>query len=136
MIGIRGLVPLLLMLMSSSVLKVLLSIGTVLSKSNGLYLGTGLSFGLFLGKLRTHDHLSFLFIDTIYVLCNREDESHDHLFFSCDWSCLLWSRFKQWLRLNRFMSSFSSAIRGLSGRSKKLHNKMRRVSLAFLVHLI
>jgi hypothetical protein len=46
MIGIRGLVPLLLMLMSSSVLKVLLLAGIVLSGSSGLYLGTGLSFGL------------------------------------------------------------------------------------------
>jgi hypothetical protein len=46
MIGIRGLVPLLLMLMSSFVLKVLLSAGTMLSGSSGLYLGTCLSFGL------------------------------------------------------------------------------------------
>jgi hypothetical protein len=46
MIGIRGLVPLLLMLMSSSILKVLLSAGIVLSRRSGLYLGTGLSFGL------------------------------------------------------------------------------------------
>jgi hypothetical protein len=46
MIGIRGLVPLLLMLMSSFVLKVLLSASTMLSRSSGLYLGTCLSFGL------------------------------------------------------------------------------------------
>ena len=46
MIGIKGLVPLLLILMNSSVLKVLLSAGTVLSRSSGLYLGIGLSFDL------------------------------------------------------------------------------------------
>jgi hypothetical protein len=46
MIGIRGLVPLLLMLMNSSILKVLLSAGIVLSGSTGLYLGTCVSFGL------------------------------------------------------------------------------------------
>ena len=38
---------------------------------------------------------------------------------------LLWSRVKQWLRLNRSMSSLSGALRG-----------MRRVALPLLVHLI
>ena len=46
MIGIRGIVPLLLILMSSSVLKVILPASIVLSGSSGLYLGTSLSFGL------------------------------------------------------------------------------------------
>ncbi|KAL3565187.1 hypothetical protein D5086_033233 [Populus alba] len=34
------------------------------------------------------------------------------------------------------MSTLSSAIRGLNGRSKKLKLRMRRVSLALLVYLI
>jgi hypothetical protein len=34
------------------------------------------------------------------------------------------------------MYSLSSTVRGLSGRSKRLHYRMRRVSLALLVHLI
>jgi hypothetical protein len=49
---------------------------------------------------------------------------------------LLWSRVKQRLRLNRSMSSLSGALRGLSGRSKGLHQRMRRVALPLLVHLI
>ena len=89
-----------------------------------------------LGKLRTKDRLNFLSIDSICVLYNREEESHAHLFFSCDWTSLLWSRVKQRLRLNRSMSSLSGALRGLSGRSKGLHQRMRRVALPLLVHLI
>jgi hypothetical protein len=34
------------------------------------------------------------------------------------------------------MSSLSGALRGLSGRSKGLHQRMRRVALPLLVHLI
>jgi hypothetical protein len=89
-----------------------------------------------LSKLRIYDYVSFLSTDIICVLCNQEDESYDHLFFSCDWSSLLWSHIKHWLRLNRSISSLSSTVRGLSGRSKRLHYRMRRVSLALLVHLI
>ena len=42
----QGLVPLLLMLPSSFVLMALLSASTILSGSSGLYIGTGLFFGL------------------------------------------------------------------------------------------
>jgi hypothetical protein len=34
------------------------------------------------------------------------------------------------------ISSLFSAVRGLSGRSKRLQHRLRRVSLNFLVHLI
>jgi hypothetical protein len=40
------------------------------------------------------DRLNFLSIDAICVLCNREEESHAHLFFNYDWTSLLWSRVK------------------------------------------
>jgi hypothetical protein len=82
------------------------------------------------------DRLNFLSIDAICVLCNREEESHAHLFFNYDWTSLLWSRVKQWLCLNRSMSSLFGALRGLFGRSKGLHQRMRRVALPLPVHLI
>ena len=89
-----------------------------------------------LGRLRTRDRLSYLPTETVCSLCSREDETHAHLFFNCNWTSLLWNRAKSWLRIYRPMSTLSSAIRGLNGRSKELNLRMRRVSLALLVYLI
>ena len=59
------------------------------------------SFSLWLamlGKLRTRDHLRFLSSDPICPLCQNADESHGHLFFTCDWTSSLWRKAKHWLR--------------------------------------
>ena len=89
-----------------------------------------------LGRLCTRDRLSYLPTETVCSLCSREDETHAHLFFNCSWTSLLWNRAKSWLIINQPMSTLSSAIRGLNGRSKELNLRMRRVSLALLVYLI
>lgn len=37
-----------------------------------------------LGKLGTRDRLTFLSNESLCTLCSKDDESHAHLFFSCD----------------------------------------------------
>ena len=89
-----------------------------------------------LGKLRTRDRLHFLSSDPICPLCQIADESHDHLFFSCDWSSSLWRKAKHWLKIHNSMLSLSRATRVLQNNKKGLQPRMRRVSLAVLVYLI
>jgi hypothetical protein len=89
-----------------------------------------------LGKLKTRDKLQFLSSDPICPLCHNSNESHAHLFFSCDGSSSLWSKTRFWLKLHNIMPSLNRAIRVLHNRKKGLQSRMRRVSLAILVYLI
>jgi hypothetical protein len=89
-----------------------------------------------LGKLRTRDKLQFLSLDPICSLCQNANESHAHLFFSCDWSFSLWSKARFWLKLYSSMPSLNRVIRVLHNNKKGLQPRMRRVSLAILVYLI
>jgi hypothetical protein len=66
----------------------------------------------------------------------HEEESHEHLFFRCPWTSSLWNKTKDWLRINRRMTTLKSAVRGLSTRKKNLEARMRRVSLSMIVYLI
>lgn len=70
------------------------------------------------GKLKTMDHnlASIILSSSTCVLCNQEIESHDHLFFKCDyskkvweninfrvgikWSSLPWEQVIQWVTFN------------------------------------
>jgi len=87
-------------------------------------------------KLRTHDRLRFLDIDPLCVLCRLDDETHNHLFFRCPWTSLLWRMAKSWLRLHRSMSTINSVIRGFLSSRNNLVGRMRRVSLGILIYLI
>jgi len=89
-----------------------------------------------LGKLRTRDRLRFIHTDTLCIFCMHEEESHEHLFFRCPWTSSLWNKTKDWLRINRRMTTLKSAVRGLSTRKKNLEARMRRVSLSMIVYLI
>ena len=89
-----------------------------------------------LGKLRTRDRLRFIHTDTFCIFCRQEEESHEHLFFGCRWTSSLWNNTKDWLRINRRMSTLKSVVRGLSTRGKNLEARMRRVSLSMIVYLI
>jgi hypothetical protein len=97
------------------------------------------SFSLWLamlGKLRTRDRLQFLSPDPICPLCLNADESHGHLFFTCDWTSALWRKAKLWLKIHNTMLSLSRATRVLHNNKKGLQPRMRRVSLIVLVYLI
>jgi len=87
-------------------------------------------------KLRTRDRLRFLDIDPLRVFCRLYDETHNHLFFKCPWTSLLWRMAKSWLWLHKSMSTINSAIHGfLSGRNN-LVGRTRRVSPSILIYLI
>jgi len=66
----------------------------------------------------------------------QEDESHSHLFFTCNWTSYPWWRIKSWLRINRRMMALTNAIRGLNSGRNKLEARMRRVSLRLTFYLI
>ena len=69
--------------------------------------------------MRTRDRLHFVDTDASCVFCPDHEESHNHLFFACSWTSLLWSKVKSWLRLYRGMATISSAVRGLNIRDAK-----------------
>ncbi|KAH8479746.1 hypothetical protein H0E87_031428, partial [Populus deltoides] len=89
-----------------------------------------------LGRLRTRDRLQFLPIDPTCAFCRCEEETHAHLFFSCNWTGCLWAKIKSWLRIGRRMLSLNSALRGLNSKRSNVEFRMRRVSLAITVYLI
>jgi len=89
-----------------------------------------------LGRLRTRDRLQFLPIDPTCAFCRCEEETHAHLFFSCNWTGCLWAKIKSWLRIGRRMLSLSSALWGLNSKRSNVEFRMRRVSLAITVYLI
>ena len=70
------------------------------------------------------------------VFCHDHEESHNHLFFACSWTSLLWMKIKSWLGLNRGMTTINSAIRGLHLKGKIVVTRMKRVSLNIVVYLI
>ena len=89
-----------------------------------------------LGKLRTRDRLHFLQTNSNCSFCNVEDESHNHLFFGCKWTSLLWNRIKHWLHITRNMSTLDKAVRGLCKGGGGVEGRMKRVSLAIAVYTI
>lgn len=62
------------------------------------------------GKLKTVDRLKFLNICRTCVLCNSAPESHSHLFFDCGASRAVWSKIKDWLRLQPALTTITSAL--------------------------
>jgi hypothetical protein len=89
-----------------------------------------------MGKLHTRDRLRFLQTDPSCVFCRDEEESHNHLFFACHWTSLLWLMTKSWLRINKRMSTINIAIWGLHYTGNNTVGRMRRVSLGILIYLI
>jgi hypothetical protein len=47
-----------------------------------------------LEEASTRDRLPFLPSDPLCVFCQQEEESHDHLFFACEWTSCLWGKIK------------------------------------------
>ena len=64
------------------------------------------------GRLKTRDRLAkwFSIGDRRCLLCNQEDESHSHLFFSCVFSKRLWERLKSMARLENVGNDWASVI--------------------------
>jgi len=88
------------------------------------------------GKLRTCDRFRFLQLDPLCVFCRVDEKSHNHLFFSCPWTSLLWRMIKSWLYLHKRMATINSVICGLPSSRNNTASRMRRVSLGILIYLI
>jgi len=86
--------------------------------------------------VRTRDRLHFVDTNASCIFCPDHEESHNHLFFACSWTSLLWSKVKSWLQLCRGMATISSAVWGLNIRGKNVVAGMKRVSLSIVVYLI
>jgi len=89
-----------------------------------------------LKRLQTKDRLYFVDIDVSCVFCQDYEENHDHLFFACSWTSILWMKVKSWLKLNRGMTTINSAVLGLHLKGKSVVTRMKRVSLSIVVYLI
>jgi hypothetical protein len=82
------------------------------------------------------DRFRFLQLDPLCVFCRVDEKSHNHLFFSCPWTSLLWRMIKSWLYLHKRMATINSVICGLPSSRNNTASRMRRVSLGILIYLI
>lgn len=62
-------------------------------------------------RLKTVDRLKFVEQPLVCGLCNKHDESHDHLFFACPKMRLLWSMVKSWIHITGTVNTILNAIR-------------------------
>ena len=88
------------------------------------------------GRLKTKDRLIFALDDPDCNLCRCEIESHEHLFFECNWTSTLWGWVRNWLQIGNSLSTLPCAIRYLAVRRNHLKARMRRVALSLLIYLI
>ncbi|GKD20967.1 RNA-directed DNA polymerase, eukaryota, reverse transcriptase zinc-binding domain protein [Tanacetum coccineum] len=66
-------------------------------------------------RLKTRDRLArwFNISDMSCLLCNMDNESHSHLFFSCNYSKRLWERLKPMALLDGISNDWAMVISGL-----------------------
>ncbi|KAK4426529.1 hypothetical protein Salat_1421500 [Sesamum alatum] len=88
------------------------------------------------GRLATRDRLAFLQEDPTCSLCINTNETTKHLFFECPFSASVWSDIRQWLGINRRMSTILSAIKWLKKEKtgSSVQNKARLLALACTVY--
>jgi hypothetical protein len=63
-----------------------------------------------LGRLKTKDRLRPASSDNICYLCKQHDETHNHIFFACDWTSFFWRKVKSWLQINRSIATLNSVL--------------------------
>ncbi|KAL0404367.1 UNVERIFIED_CONTAM: hypothetical protein Sradi_2077500 [Sesamum radiatum] len=97
------------------------------------------SFILWLGlrsRLATRNRLAFLQDEHSCSLCINTLESASHLFFACPFSAYVWSHIRQWLDINRCMSTLASAVKWLKKEKtgSSVQNKARALALACTIY--
>ena len=70
----------------------------------------------------------------VCLLCYSDSDSHDHLFFKCPYSSLLWSRVLHKLKMTDTWSSWGDVIGSFAGCYNG--NSIRRLCLATCVNLV
>ena len=70
-------------------------------------------------RLSTHDRIfKFTPGPLVYVLCSRDMETHDHLFFSCSFSSFVWQSIMQHLAIVSHPTSQGALVEWAAGRWK------------------
>ncbi|KAL0317542.1 UNVERIFIED_CONTAM: hypothetical protein Sangu_2168500 [Sesamum angustifolium] len=87
-------------------------------------------------RLSTRDRLMFLQEDSSCSLCINTQETAKHLFFECPFSNFVWTNIRQWLGINRRMSTLLSAVKWLIKEKMRssVQNKARLIALACTVY--
>ncbi|KAL0339900.1 UNVERIFIED_CONTAM: hypothetical protein Sradi_4506800 [Sesamum radiatum] len=88
------------------------------------------------GRLSTRNRLMFLQEDRSCSLCINTQETAKHLFFECPFSNFVWTNIRQWLGINRRMSTLLSAVKWLIKEKTRssVQNKARLIALACTVY--
>lgn len=84
-----------------------------------------LAWLMFLNISPTRDRLLAwgLQTDPLCLLCNRENESRNHLFFSCSYSAEVWTHFSLRFGINPISSSWDDTARSLLSQTGSKHKK-------------
>lgn len=105
----------------------------LLTPKHGFILWLGLK-----GRLSTKDRLWLQEVDLSCSLCGNGLESIQHLFFQCQVSACVWNNIRDWMGLNRSMSTLASAAKWLKKTVKGTSwlAKSKRIALAATVYFI
>ncbi|XP_074318501.1 uncharacterized protein LOC141655315 [Silene latifolia] len=65
------------------------------------------------------------------ILCKAANESHQHLFFNCQFVASIWHRLLQWMMLRGQTDSLKRELHWLAGRRTRRHLKVQWISSCF-----
>lgn len=92
------------------------------------------------GRISTKERLAKqgITVDQTCMLCSREQECIDHLFFECDFSKEIWSRILKWQRIHRQLKLWQEEIEwaNIEMRSNNPTAKVFRMTFAGCVYYI
>ncbi|XP_074301282.1 uncharacterized protein LOC141632656 [Silene latifolia] len=81
-------------------------------------------------KLATMDNLNHrgLYIVNRCILCKADNESHQHLFFRCQFVASIWHRLLHWLKIRGRTDCLKRELHWLAGRRNRRHWKAQWIS--------
>ncbi|XP_057982017.1 uncharacterized protein LOC131167269 [Malania oleifera] len=90
------------------------------------------------GKLLTSDKVYGDDVDRSCVLCGKECETMDHIFFKCDFTSYVWNNLRRWMGIRRDMSTLKAALKWLHKEAKGngMHSVGKKICLATTVYFI
>lgn len=88
-------------------------------------------------KLLTRDRQPYI-MDKMCALCGMQEETFDHLFFSCAKTKAVWDGIRKWLGLKKQMGSAEALLRALRGvyRGSTVVEKWRLATIAATIYHI
>ncbi|XP_074283817.1 uncharacterized protein LOC141608353 [Silene latifolia] len=81
-------------------------------------------------KLATIDKLNYRGLHMVNrcILCKADNESHQHLFFKCQFATSIWNRLLKWMKLRGRTDSLKRELHWLAGRRRRRHWKAQWIS--------